>query len=260
MPVALAVADSALIARHTRLPDALRAAYGDDLSIPLRADRPTVIVNFVATLDGIVSFNTPGAAGGGAISGYFEADRVVMGLLRSYADVVLVGAGTVRRAGAAWTPAAVYPASAPDYAHVRRALRLAPQPTTAVVSASGPIDPRHPGLSDPEVPVLLISGHDGHRIDGDEILGRLAEAGARLVLCEGGPHLLATLFRARLVDELFLTLAPQVAGRAPSAPRLSLVEGVAFTVDAAPWATLVDVRRVGDHLFLRYRFGEDQTT
>ena len=59
------------------------------------------------------------------------------------------------------------------------------------------------------------------------------------------------LVDAGLVDELFLTLAPQLAGRSDSIPRLSLVEDVAFDAGTARWARLVDLRHVGDHLFSR---------
>jgi len=54
------------------------------------------------------------------------------------------------------------------------------------------------------------------------------------------------------VDELFLTIAPQIAGRTPGMPRLALVEGLAYEIGATPWAELASVRRSGDHLFLRY--------
>jgi riboflavin biosynthesis pyrimidine reductase len=77
-----------------------------------------------------------------------------------------------------------------------------------------------------------------------------------VVLCEGGPHLFGRMVEARLIDELFITIAPQIAGRAPETPRLSLVEGVAFSVAGAPWSRLADARRSGDYLFLRYLFGE----
>jgi len=77
--------------------------------------------------------------------------------------------------------------------------------------------------------------------------------GARLILCEGGPHLIGELLAARLLDELFLTVAPQLAGRDEATQRLALVEGTAFAVATAPWAALRSARRSGDHLFLRYR-------
>lgn len=255
---------------------ALRSKYGSELSIPLRADRPTAIVNFVSTLDGVISYNTPEAAGGGEISGHFEPDRFVMGLLRALADVVLVGAGTLRADPAgAWTPGSIYPGAAAEFAALRHRLGLAPTPITAVVTGTGAVDLRQPGLADPAVRVIVITTDVGEaalrrravpdhvgirgmggRVTADGIVRSLGSDGAELVLCEGGPHLLGQLLEARTVDEMFLTLAPQLAGRSPSTPRLGLVEGTAFSVADAPWAHLADLRRAGDHLFARYRFAE----
>ncbi len=57
------------------------------------------------------------------------------------------------------------------------------------------------------------------------------------------------------MDELFLTVAPQLIGRRPaSGERYSLVEGVTLDMESAPWGQLRSVRRSGDHLFLRYAF------
>ena len=262
--------------RGAELPAELRTAYGGELRIPLRTDRPTVIANFVSTLDGVVSYDTPEAAGGGEISGFFEPDRFVMGLLRAIADAVLVGAGTLRAAaGEAWTPASIHPPSAAAYADLRRRLGLREQPITAVVTGSGALDLRHPGLADPAVEVVVITtaagvatlrrqavpGHvdirsTGDRIEPRDVLQTLAFHGAELVLCEGGPHLIGELLTAGLVDELFLTIAPQLAGRSPRHPRLGLLENAAFDLADAPWARLVDLRRSGDHLFTRYRLRE----
>jgi riboflavin biosynthesis pyrimidine reductase len=61
------------------------------------------------------------------------------------------------------------------------------------------------------------------------------------------------LLLARSVDELFLTLSPQIAGRSERSPRLGLVEGVGLAPTAAPWSRLQTVMRAADHLFLRYR-------
>lgn len=255
------------------LPEALSARYGGDLAIPLRTDRPTVISNFVSTLDGVVSYNTPEAAGGGEISGFFEPDRFVMGLLRALADVVLVGAGTLRAApGEAWTPGFIHPHSALSFTALRRRLGLRPNPITAVVSGSGNIDLRHPGLRDPAVELVIIttdvgstalreqrvSTHADIRAVGDRVTSRdivetLGFHGAELVLCEGGPHLLGQLLAEDLVDELFLTFAPQIAGRSTLTPRLGLIEETAFDLADARWARLADLRSAGDHLFARYR-------
>ena len=148
------------------------------------------------------------------------------------------------------------------------------QPTTIVATASGSLDPKHPGLSAADVPVVVATTQVGAErfqavgpasnvrieiagasplIDASGLVALATSAGAGLILCEGGPHLIGDLFKADLLDELFLTVAPQVAGRDASAHRLALVEGAAFDVATAPWAELGSVRRSGDHLFLRYR-------
>src|SRR5689334_11440885 len=82
--------------RGLGMPPDLERRYGGVLTIPLRADRPTVIANFVTTIDGIVALGEGDLAGGGLISGFHEPDRFVMGLLRALADMVVVGAGTLR--------------------------------------------------------------------------------------------------------------------------------------------------------------------
>src|SRR5690349_11828783 len=136
----------------------LAAFYGGALSIPLREERPTIVANFVSTLDGVVSFGDPGASGGSAVSGGSKQDHRLMGLLRTLGDAVMVGAGTVRRArDEEWTPRDIDPELAPEQARIRRELGLATQPTTVVVSASGDLDRGQRGLAAPDVPVLVAT-------------------------------------------------------------------------------------------------------
>ena len=77
------------------LPIDLATLYGS-LRLPVREAQPYLIGNFVTTLDGVVSLNISGQAGGGEISGFNQHDRMVMGILRAVADAVIVGAGTLR--------------------------------------------------------------------------------------------------------------------------------------------------------------------
>ncbi len=238
-----------------------------------------MIANFVSSIDGVVALGpTEPSAGGGEISGFSDSDRFVMALLRCLADVVVVGAGTVR-AGSRhqWTPRHLQPALAPVYAEWRRAMGLASQPTTVIVTARGNVDARHSGVSTADVPVVIATTLKGAdelagrqfapnvRIEaiGDDtsvapesILDLVSRLGARLVLCEGGPHLFGELLHAGLVDELFLTLAPHMIGRDQSVQRFALVEGtrLAEGQGSGRWASLESVRRAGDDLFLRYRF------
>jgi riboflavin biosynthesis pyrimidine reductase len=265
--------------RGGNLPPALAARYGARLAIPLRTDRPTIVANFVESLDGVVALNDPGQpTGGGEISGFFEPDRFVMGLLRALADAVVVGAGTVRNAPThEWTPRRVDRTHAADYEAWRRELGLAPQPTTVIVTATGDIDPGHPALAADDVPVIILTtehggrflaeldlpahvrveiGPAGERVPPDAVLDLLRREGTTFALCEGGPHLMGDLLSADLVDELFLTLAPQVIGRARDHQRFAFVEGYTYGSDGGRWTRLVSIHRAGDHLFLRHRLGE----
>jgi len=94
---------------------------------------------------------------------------------------------------------------------------------------------------------------DEPRVSIQTLLGLMAERGFRLVVSEAGPTLFGQLLAARTVDELFVTVAPQIVGRSDQVNRLGLVEGVGFPPGVAPWASLRTVMRSEDHLFLRYR-------
>jgi len=206
---------------------------------------------------------------------------MLMGLLRAVSDAVIVGAGTLRAEPLhIWTPERVFPDLAGEFASLRNALGLAPQPTNVFVSASGDLDL---GLSvfHHGVPVLIVSTTAGaahlrgqktpdsvrivHRSNGSRtegtkvtsaaVLAAIQEVSpARIVLLEGGPRLMADFFGERKLDELFLTVAPQVAGRHPSTDRPGLVAGRLFSPDDPLWGRLVSVRRAESHLLLRYAF------
>lgn len=259
--------------RGGELPPELRTRFGARLEVPLHPDRPTLIANFVATLDGVVALDRTGASGGREISGGSEPDRFLMGLLRATADAVVVGAGTARASRSRnWTPGRAHPPSAPGYAAWRSVLGLGAIPTTVLVSASGALEPHHlPAARDVPVmivttatgarrlrglgrsaPAEIITVRDHDRVPVGALLDVLAERGLRLVLSEGGPTLFGHMLAALAIDELFLTLAPQLAGRSDEASRLGLVEGVGFPAGLAPWGRLRSVMRSADHLFLRY--------
>ena len=81
-----------------------------------------------------------------------------------------------------------------------------------------------------------------------------------VILVEGGPQLMGDFFAGRLLDELFLTLAPQIAGRDGQVERPGLVMGQRFAPEHPLWGTLVSVKRSESHLFLRYAFTTKETT
>ena len=259
------------------LPPNLARLYGC-LRMPLPRSHPHVFSNFVTTLDGVVSLNAKGHASGGDISGSSAQDRMVMGLLRAIADVVIIGSGTLgadRRH--VWTAAAIFPGFADEYRRLSEALGKPEAPLNVIVSGSGDIDLRLPVFASGKVPALIVTTAAGakrlrqQRAPGSvEIRAIYRGAGAiparaildevcrvspgKLILVEGGPRLLGDFYAERLLDEQFLTLAPQIAGRDTGDRRLSLVMGKAFAPRDPLWGTLVDMRRGSSHLFLRYSF------
>jgi riboflavin biosynthesis pyrimidine reductase len=258
------------------LPPGLARLYGR-LRLPLRRGKPYVISNFVTTLDGVVSLNEKGHASGGDISGFSAVDRAVMGLLRAVVDVVVVGSGTLevdRRH--VWTAERIYPPFADEYRRLRRALGKEPTPLMVVVSGSGRIDLSLPLFTSGEMRSLIVTSTAGARrlrretapefvqiraarggkaISAKAILEQVRRANpGKLILVEGGPRLIGDFFAAGLLDEQFLTLAPQVAGRVVGDRRLSLVMGRTFAPRSPLWGRLTDLRRSGSHLFLRYAF------
>ena len=273
-------------AQPDSLPPALRAAYGGGFVIPAGSTdaRPYVVVNFVETLDGVVAYDLPGKAGGGSISGENEQDHMTMGLLRAAADAVIFGSGSLHGdSGHVRTPDFIYPPFTMEYAELRRRLgRSAEQPFSVVVSASGHVDLAEPTFHWPGVRALIATTSSGATylaqqdlpehveafvvaaapnggVSPAELLEVLArEYGVRVALHEGGPALFAAFLAAGMVDELFLTFAPQFAGRAEQSKRPALVEGYAYLPEDAPWATLLSVKRANSHLLLRYRLGTEQ--
>ena len=77
--------------------------------------------------------------------------------------------------------------------------------------------------------------------------------GVRMLLHEGGPILFGQFLAAEAVDELFLTLSPQIAGRRGDAIRPAVLQGVESMLDSAPWFQLLSVKQKAEHLYLRYR-------
>jgi riboflavin biosynthesis pyrimidine reductase len=203
------------------------------------------------------------------IAGASEADRFVMGLLRASADVVLVGSGTMLASPqGTWLPERVYPAAAGAFAELRRRRGRPGAPTVAFVTAGGSFDASHPAL-EREALVLtteraardlrarvpasseVVAVNDGARVDLRLAVRELRRRGHATILSEAGPMLFGALLADRLVDELFLTISPLVAGRGPR-PRPGMVEGVELMPGATAGGRLLSARRHDDHLFLRY--------
>lgn len=267
------------------LPPGLRVLYDGNLPFHIPpSGRPCVIANFVSTLDGVVSYGMKGHAGGSTISGSDPADRFIMGLLRATADAIIVGARTVQDAGpkSLWIPEFTYPEAKPLYSDLRANVLHKPEyPILVVVSGSGQLDLNRAIFHTPEARTVVITTSAGrdvltkagapnlpsvqiHALDsGSGTISPLAmmhllqaEYGIKRLLHEGGPTLFGQFIAANAIDELFLTLSPQIAGRSSDAMRPALVQGTAFTPQSAPWLQLLSVKQSANHLYLHYHRAE----
>lgn len=210
---------------------------------------PFVALNMVETVDGRATV----AGRTAPISS--TADRQLFHALRTRVDAVMVGAGTVR--------VERYGRIVPDRA--RRELRLAAgleaDPLAIVVSGSLDLPADVPLLQDEASRVVVVTASQGvlegvraqveylraDPVDLTSAFLALRARGVRAILCEGGPRLNASLLAERLIDELFLTSAPLLAGGAGA---LSIVDGAAL--DAPIALTRRWLLEHGGELFARY--------
>jgi 5-amino-6-(5-phosphoribosylamino)uracil reductase len=175
--------------------------------------------NMVSTLDGAAQHD------GRSQPISSDADMRIFGTLRGLADVVVVGAETVRQEG--YRPARAREA----FAEARRAAGQGPAPAVAVVSASLDLDFSLPLFTSPLVPTLLLTGAaaapdrvataekagvqvviagDGMGVDPSRAVRALADRGLSRLLTEGGPRLLGQFVAAGVLDELCLTVSPML--------------------------------------------------
>jgi riboflavin biosynthesis pyrimidine reductase len=267
---------------ESALPQKLRELYDGDLHFRASsAARPFVIANFVSTLDGVVSYEIKGKSGGSTISGSDPADRFIMGLLRASADAIVVGAGTLRDVSAKslWTPEYVYPDAKDLYAEYRVSAQHKPEyPLLVIVSGSGRLELKRAIFQTPAMRTVVITTSAGrdeltrrgaptsssmeiHALNSSSgsiaplaILQLLqSQFAVKTLLHEGGPTLFGQFLAAGAVDELFLTLSPQIAGRKGDATRPAFLQGVEFVPDSAPWFQMVSAKERAACLYLRYR-------
>jgi riboflavin-specific deaminase-like protein len=225
-----------------------------DLQLQERAhaERPWVITNFATTADGRATIE--GRSGPIGDDGDLEVFR----RLRTQVDALLIGTRTlgIERYGRA--------VRRPELRAAREALGLAPEPLVATVSRSGELPSDIPLFQEPEANVVVFAPNETPepdcaacvtlvRLDPAELTLTSAlrhlrdEHGVRALLCEGGPTLMGALLHEQLVDEVFLTLAPQLAGGG-TGPTMSSGPALA---DPAALELVWALERAGS-LYLRY--------
>jgi riboflavin biosynthesis pyrimidine reductase len=188
--------------------------------------------NMVSSADGAASL------GGATKDLSSDTDRRVFALLRTLADVIVVGAATVAaerykparpqelwhhlRSGRPPTPPIAVITSRLDLDPAGPLIAAAPPDARAIVitTAASPQDVRAELSRNADV---IVAGEK--TVDLTAAVAALAERGHRHLLAEGGPHLLGQMVEAGLVDELCLTTGPLLAG--PGASRIVAGDGPA---------------------------------
>lgn len=188
------------------------------------SDEPWLRANMVSTLDGAAQYDGKSQPISSA------ADMRIFGTLRALADVVVVGAETVRQEG--YRPAR----ARAEFAARREAAGQAPAPAIAVVTAGLDLDFSLPLFTSPLVPTVILTGAaapaerkiaaeragarvviagDGAGVEPARAVRALAGLGHRRLLTEGGPRLLGQFVAAGVLDEICLTVSPMLtAGNA----------------------------------------------
>lgn len=248
--------------------DLQHAADGSDEQTPGASPRPYLVLNMVSTLDGRATLGGRSGPLGN------RADRELFHALRTAVDGVMAGAGTVR--------VERYRRLVRDERarEIRRERGLAEEPLACIVSGRLDLSHEIPILADPAAHVAIVTSSaaslplseqaqsgsgaqieyvravkDG-LLDLPAAMAQLRERfGVRTLLCEGGPHLNAQLLAAGLVDELFLSLSPKLAGSDAMGEALRIVSGPDFPEPIQ--LELVAALEQDSHLFLRYRVDSD---
>jgi riboflavin biosynthesis pyrimidine reductase len=268
------------------LPEELRALYGP-LRMPVHTGRPHVISAYVSTIDGVVSLGAAatmasaaldaGISPGEVISGGSHTDKMVLALFHAVADVLLVGHTGIRgNPRDARRAESIYPPLADAFRTLRADLGKPAELPVAVLSPDDDLDPSMPVFQVPgvrmailtkedTVPLLVERGFPPNiqvvalplRSDGTFSVATVLAAverfqHAELVLCNAGPRFMAHMIAERCLDELFLTVAPQVAGRDGSSDRPGFVDGKTFAPTRPRGAELLSIKQARNHLFLRY--------
>jgi 5-amino-6-(5-phosphoribosylamino)uracil reductase len=191
------------------------------------------------------------------------ADQAHLEYQVSLADLILVGAGTIRAEGATFT------IRNPELLAARAVRGQSPQPITCVVSRSLELSVDLPFFSQdvqrwvfttrasmernqqPTLPSLakLVNLGDTD-LNWDQAYTFLEKQGIRKVVALGGGDLTATLLKAGRIDDLWLTIWPVIYG-GRNAP--SPVEGEGFIPSKAPSLQLIESRHIGGELFLHYQ-------
>ena len=210
-----------------------------DLALPVKTERPFFYANFVQTVDGKVAATN-------VSRDYWpigsEEDYDTLVCLRAHADVLVHGSNTAR------TSRTIDRLGAAEFLKIRNSLGKTQDLLYVVVSEHPDAELRELlNNPPPGTKVKLVSGRNLRTLSEE-----LYKEGFVQVLVEGGPHLFASFVAERLVDELFVTIAPKLFSGG-AGMTLTMSEGLLLLPGNMPKLELLSMKQYGEEAFLRYR-------
>ncbi|CAA9471394.1 MAG: hypothetical protein AVDCRST_MAG58-4245 [uncultured Rubrobacteraceae bacterium] len=240
------------------------SAIYEDLDLPPTGRRdaagPYVVINTVSSVDGRTALEGKAAGLGSRI------DRRTMRTLRSRADAVMIGAGTLRAerlslgldpADGVPQPLAIIVTNTGDVPLEEHLIVKGGQEILILLSDAAPS--RVVEQLRKLAPVMRAPADSTGAVDlGRALLALKAERGVQSLVVEGGPGLSHALISHSLVDELFLTVAPELLGGAAE-QTLTLLRGPTLPARDRPTLDLLSIHLADGEIFLRYSFPKDRT-
>lgn len=208
-----------------------------NLHLPTKTDRPFFYTSFVATIDGKVQVNRHGYWPIGS-----KTDYEVFTFLRAGADAIVDGKNTALRFG----KNAIDTLHSEKFKENQKHFGKNVTPEYIVVTSK----------ENEELNQKLKNEHDYRPTiftkGVDEFLQYVVNKGYKHIFIDGGPTLLGSFFEKKLIDEVFLTIAPKIFGNKENAA-ITMVEGFLFPPNRVPKLKLLSSKIVENELFLRYK-------
>lgn len=259
------------------LPPEYLALYPGDWQLPEIEGRPYIYTDFAISRDGRITYHEEGYVGGSDITQTNRADWWFMAFLRTRADAIMNGIGTVTlETGTLWNGADLFPEEAASFSELRRYFGHTKPPILVILTHDGRLNFEAASLQREDMHVVVATTTEGaahaqqfsvpaqvdvHDLDAGTGFADLqrtvdmlyGDYGVRILLSEGGSTVQAGLLEAGLIDEEFVTWCPSFVGRSEEKFRPSYTEGVAWHPTNAPYSRPICLHRNGDLLYLRTR-------
>lgn len=264
--------DSLPQSSHLFLTPKLAHLYGGDLTFPVcrPMHRPYTVASYVMSMDGIISYSDIlGHEGGGEVAGFYEPDRFLVALLRTF-GVRIFGAKTLaKEPKGTGTPENIYPENPGLFREQMKRKKMLSALLTTRFQIPHSADIFHddtvenviytiPGASRMlemahQHPAVAIREFPRENFEESVLRDLKSQYAAEYVYIEGGSTVWGNFLRHGLIDEIFITTSPRIVGNSRAVGRPTSIQGVLFTPETSPQFELVSIKKSGDFLFQRYR-------